>query len=50
VRKSDKKGLRSNERLFRAIFDNAQIGISFFSVAGGGAFTNRAFQEMKTLP
>jgi PAS domain S-box-containing protein len=46
VRKSGKRGLRSNEQLFRAIFDNAQIGISFFSVEGGGAFTNRAFQEM----
>jgi len=46
VRKSAKKSLRSNEQLFRAIFDNAQIGISFFSVEGGGAFTNRAFQEM----
>jgi PAS domain S-box-containing protein len=46
VRKSGKKGLRSNEQLFRAIFDNAQIGISFFSVEGGGAFTNRAFQQM----
>jgi two-component system, sensor histidine kinase and response regulator len=40
------KGLRSNEQLFRSIFDNAQIGISFFSVEGREAFTNRAFQEM----
>ena len=46
MRKSGKRGLRPNEQLFRAIFDNAQIGISFFSVEGGGAFTNRAFQEM----
>ena len=46
MRKSAKKSLRSNEQLFRAIFDNAQIGISFFSVEGGGAFTNRAFQKM----
>jgi len=46
VRKSGEKGLRPNEQLFRAIFDNAQIGISFFSVEGRGAFTNRAFQAM----
>jgi len=46
VRKPAKRGLRSNEQLFRSIFDNAQIGISFFSVEGREAFSNRAFQEM----
>ena len=46
MRKSGKTGLRSNAQLFRSIFDNAQIGISFFSVEGREAFTNRAFQEM----
>jgi PAS domain S-box-containing protein len=46
VSKPARKGLRSNEQLFRSIFDNAQIGISFFSVEGGEAFTNSAFQEM----
>jgi len=46
VRKPAKKGLRSNEQLFRSIFDNAQIGISFFSVEGREAFTNRAFSQM----
>jgi two-component system sensor histidine kinase/response regulator len=46
VRKSGKTGLRSNAQLFRSIFDNAQIGISFFSVEGREAYTNRAFQQM----
>jgi PAS domain S-box-containing protein len=46
MRKRAKSGLRPNEQLFRSIFDNAQIGISFFSVEGGEAFTNRAFQEL----
>ena len=46
MRKSGKTGLRSNAQLFRSIFDNAQIGISFFSVEGREAFTNRAFQQM----
>jgi two-component system sensor histidine kinase/response regulator len=46
VRKRAKSGLRSNAKLFRSIFDNAQIGISFFSVEGREAFSNRAFQEM----
>ena len=44
--KPARKGLRSNEQLFRSNFDNAQIGISFFSVEGGETFTNSAFQEM----
>jgi two-component system, sensor histidine kinase and response regulator len=38
--------LREGEQLFQSIFDNAQIGISFFSVDGHAVFTNRAFQEM----
>jgi len=37
---------QASEQLFRSIFENAQIGISFFSVDGGVVFTNRAFQEM----
>jgi two-component system sensor histidine kinase/response regulator len=44
--KPAKRGLRPNEQLFPSIFDNAQIGISFFSVEGGEAFTNHAFQKM----
>jgi PAS domain-containing protein len=46
VRKPRETSLRSNAQLFRPIFGNAQIGISFFSVEGREAFTNRAFQEM----
>jgi PAS domain S-box-containing protein len=46
VRKAAKRGPRLNEQLFRSIFDNAQIGISFFSVEGREAFCNRAFQDM----
>ena len=46
VRKAVHRGLRLNEQLFRSIFDNAQIGISFFSVEGREAFCNRAFQDM----
>jgi len=46
VRKAAHRGLRLNEQLFRSIFDNAQIGISFFSVEGREAFCNRAFQDM----
>jgi PAS domain S-box-containing protein len=46
VRKAAKRGLRLNEQLFRSIFDNAQIGISFFSVEGREAFCNRAFQDI----
>jgi len=38
--------MQANEQLFRSIFDNAQIGISLFSIDGQLAFTNRACQEM----
>ena len=38
--------LREGDQLFRSIFENAQIGISFFSIDGHAVFTNRAFQEM----
>jgi PAS domain S-box-containing protein len=38
--------VQPSEQLFRSIFDNAQIGISFFNIHGGVVFTNRAFQEM----
>ena len=45
-RKRAKEALQSNERLFRSIFGNSQIGISFFNIDGQAIFTNRAFQEM----
>jgi PAS domain S-box-containing protein len=37
---------QAREQLFRAIFENAQIGINFFNIDGRAVFTNRAFQEM----
>jgi PAS domain S-box-containing protein len=46
VRKDVTRGPLLNEQLFRSIFDNAQIGISFLSVKGGIVFCNRAFQDM----
>jgi PAS domain S-box-containing protein len=46
VPNSQNTGLESDAQLFRSIFDHAQIGISFFSVADRRAFTNRAFQDM----
>jgi two-component system, sensor histidine kinase and response regulator len=45
-RKRSKEALQESERLFRSIFENAQIGISFFSVDGKHYFSNRALQEM----
>src|SRR5271170_4881017 len=45
-RKQAEKKLVESEQLFRSIFENAQIGISFFSIDGHLVFTNRAFQEM----
>jgi two-component system sensor histidine kinase/response regulator len=45
-RKRIEEKLRNNEQLFRSIFDNAQIGISFFSIDGRVAFSNHACQEM----
>ena len=45
-RKPPEEKLREGEQLFQSIFENAQIGISFFSVDGHVVFTNRAFQEM----
>jgi len=45
-RKHLKNGVQASEQLFRSIFENAQIGISFFSIDGREAFSNRACQEM----
>jgi PAS domain S-box-containing protein len=46
VPKRVRKRLRGIEELFRSIFENSQIGISFFDVNGRAVFTNRAFQDM----
>src|SRR6516164_3391948 len=45
-RKRANEALQSSERLFRSIFENSQIGISFFNIDGRAVFTNHAFQEM----
>ncbi|HEX8896219.1 MAG TPA: PAS domain S-box protein, partial [Terriglobales bacterium] len=45
-RRRSAEALAASERLFRSIFENAQIGISFFNIDGRAVFTNRAFQEM----
>ncbi len=45
-RKRAERKLRDSEQLFRSIFENNQIGISFFNIDGQAVFTNRAFQEM----
>ena len=37
---------QANEQFFRSIFENAQIGISFFNIKGRAVFSNRALHEM----
>jgi len=37
---------QASEQFFRSIFENAQIGINFFSLDGREGFSNRACQEM----
>jgi PAS domain S-box-containing protein len=37
---------RESEQLFRSIFENAQIGISFFNINEQSIFPNRALQDM----
>jgi two-component system sensor histidine kinase/response regulator len=46
VRKRPEKTVQGSDQLFRSIFENSQIGISFFNIAGQAVFTNRAFQDM----
>ena len=43
---ANNEALKSSEQLFRSIFENSQIGISFLNIDGHAVFTNRAFQEM----
>ena len=45
-RKRVNEDLQSSERLFRSIFENSQIGISFYNIEGQAVFTNRAFQDL----
>ena len=44
-RRAEEK-LRESEQLFRSIFENAQIGISFFNIEKQTISPNRALQEM----
>jgi PAS domain S-box-containing protein len=46
VRNRVKNSAQTNEQFFRSIFENAQIGISFFNIDGRGVFSNRALHEM----
>jgi two-component system, sensor histidine kinase and response regulator len=46
VRKRPGKSVEGSDQLFRSIFENNQIGISFFNIVGQAVFTNHAFQEM----
>jgi two-component system sensor histidine kinase/response regulator len=45
-RRRGEERLRENEQLFRSIFENAQIGISFFDINKRAISPNRALQEM----
>jgi PAS domain S-box-containing protein len=38
--------MQASEQFFRSIFENAQIGISFFNIDGSTVFSNRALHEM----
>ena len=40
------KSVQESEQFFRSIFENAQIGISFFNIDGSTVFSNRALHEM----
>ena len=41
-----KDSAQASEQFFRSIFENAQIGISFFNIDGSTVFSNRALHEM----
>jgi two-component system sensor histidine kinase/response regulator len=45
-RKRAQEALRASEQHFRSIFENAQIGINFFTIDGRDHFSNRALEEM----
>jgi len=49
-RKRSKEALQSSERLFRSIFENAQIGIGVFKIESKEHFSNRALREMLGYP
>ena len=45
-RKRSKEALQASERLFRSVFENAQIGIGIYNIQSGDHFSNRALHEM----
>ena len=49
-RKRSQNALQESEKLFRSIFENAQIGISIFGIETQAHLTNRALQEMLGYP
>ena len=46
VQQNIKNSVQASEQFFRSIFENAQIGISFFNIDGSTVFSNRALHEM----
>jgi two-component system, sensor histidine kinase and response regulator len=46
VHQNVKDSAQASEQFFRSIFENAQIGISFFNIDGSTVFSNRALHEM----
>jgi PAS domain S-box-containing protein len=46
VQQNVKNSAQASEQFFRSIFENAQIGISFFHIDGSTVFSNRALHEM----
>ena len=46
MQRNVKNDVEMSEQFFRSIFENAQIGISFFNIDGSTVFSNRALHEM----
>jgi len=46
VQQNVNNSMQASEQFFRSIFENAQIGISFFNIDGSTVFSNRALHEM----
>lgn len=46
MRRRLKNGPQPSDQFFRSIFENVQIGITFFNIAGRAVFSNRALHQM----
>jgi PAS domain S-box-containing protein len=46
VQQNVENSAQVSEQLFRSIFENAQLGISFFNIDGHAVFSNRALHQM----